>query len=283
MCRFVMYLGDEITLSSLITEPEHSIIHQSYQSQLRSEPLNGDGFGVAWFADGSDRPAVFRDVSPAWSNENLRELARVVRSRCVLAHVRAASPGLAVTQLNCHPFVYGNYAFMHNGSVSCFPKVRRHLLQALSDESFDAIRGTTDSEVLFGLFLDVLREVNEEEPLEAVYRAVNRCIHNVESLCQAGDESDSTFNLAIADGQHVVVTRYATPPTEPASLYYTCGAAYACVNGRCQMTDAGAEEPKATIIASEPLSEVDQWHEVPANHAILISAGKPVELRPIKT
>ncbi len=283
MCRFVMYLGEEITLSSLITEPEHSIIHQSYESKLRSEPLNGDGFGVAWFADSSDSPAVFRDVSPAWSNENLRELARVVRSRCVLAHVRAATPGLAVTQLNCHPFVHGNYAFMHNGSVSCFPNIRRHLLQSLSDSSFDAVRGTTDSEVLFGLLLDILPQLNQDDPLEALYQAVNRCIRSVESLCDAGDESDSVFNLAITDGQHSVVTRYATPPTKPESLYYTSGTAFECVNGRCRVAGTEGGEQKATIIASEPLSEVDQWYEVPANHAVLISAGKPVELRPITT
>ena len=46
MCRFVAYLGQEITLSSLVTEPDHSLIHQSYDSNERSEPLNGDGSGV---------------------------------------------------------------------------------------------------------------------------------------------------------------------------------------------------------------------------------------------
>ena len=46
MCRFVMYLGPEITMSSLVTEPSHSLIHQSMKSRERPEPLNGDGFGV---------------------------------------------------------------------------------------------------------------------------------------------------------------------------------------------------------------------------------------------
>ena len=42
MCRFVFYRGAPIRLSSLLTEPAHSIIHQSYHSKERAEPLNGD-------------------------------------------------------------------------------------------------------------------------------------------------------------------------------------------------------------------------------------------------
>jgi len=46
MCRFVYYQGQPITLSALLTEPENSLIHQSFQARERVEPLNGDGFGM---------------------------------------------------------------------------------------------------------------------------------------------------------------------------------------------------------------------------------------------
>ena len=105
MCRFALYLGSPIRVSSLITEPINSIIHQSYYSREREEPLNGDGFGFAWYVpEITNEPALFRDVSPAWSNANLRHLARVTRTPCLFAHVRAASPGFPVSHLNCHPF-----------------------------------------------------------------------------------------------------------------------------------------------------------------------------------
>ena len=96
MCRFVMYFGEALTLDRLTTEPTHSLIHQSYKARERREPLNGDGFGIAWYAhDISPEPAVFRSTTPAWSNTNLRQLARVTTSGCVFAHVRAASPLMA--------------------------------------------------------------------------------------------------------------------------------------------------------------------------------------------
>lgn len=48
MCRFTAYLGPGILVSSLVTEPHHSIIHQSYHAKERIEPLNEDGFGIGW-------------------------------------------------------------------------------------------------------------------------------------------------------------------------------------------------------------------------------------------
>ena len=147
MCRFVLYLGPSLPLADLLTRPEHSLIHQSFHSHERVEPLNGDGFGVAWFCPNhGQEPAVFRSVTPAWNNRNLVELARVTESECILAHVRAASPGLPVIETNCHPFSAGPYAFMHNGVVAGFQEMRRKLLARLSDDAFSAIRGSTDSE-----------------------------------------------------------------------------------------------------------------------------------------
>ena len=95
MCRFVLYLGESLTLDKLITRPRNSIIHQSHHAELRKEPLNGDGFGLAWYAPAhGPQPALFRSVRPAWNDANLAHLARVTESPAVLAHVRAATRGL---------------------------------------------------------------------------------------------------------------------------------------------------------------------------------------------
>src|SRR5687768_10683657 len=129
MCRFALYLGPPVGIDALITRPVNSIIRQSFQNQEREEPLNGDGFGVAWYVpEVSDEPVVFRSISPAWSNQNLLSLARVTRSPCVLAHVRAATPGLPVTETNCHPFTAGKLAFMHNGDLAGFRVFKRRLV-----------------------------------------------------------------------------------------------------------------------------------------------------------
>ena len=72
MCRFAIYLGNEIAVRTLVTEPKNSIIHQSFHSHEYVEPLNGDGFGIAWYpTDATQDPAVFKSMMPAWSNRCL--------------------------------------------------------------------------------------------------------------------------------------------------------------------------------------------------------------------
>ncbi len=97
MCRFTLYMGPPILLSSLLLEPEHYLIRQSTHSQEREEPLNADGFGAGWHVpEYSDESAVFRSITPAWNNRNLHNLSRVVTSPCILAHVRAATQSSGV-------------------------------------------------------------------------------------------------------------------------------------------------------------------------------------------
>jgi len=165
MCRFTMYLGPPIRLTALLVEPAHSLILQSFRASERAEPLNGDGFGLGWYAPQlSDEPALFRSISPAWNNENLKSLAGVVASPCILAHVRAASVGMPVTELNCHPFQHDRYLFMHNGSVGSFHEIRRRLLEGLTDDAFDVVRGSTDTVHLFALFVDQLVRARARAP-----------------------------------------------------------------------------------------------------------------------
>jgi len=115
--------------------------------------VNADGFGIAWYAlDISPIPAIYKEVTPAWNNQNLRQITRVVKSTCIFAHVRAASAGVVV-QTNCHPFCYRSMSFMHNGTVPYFTSLKKRMLHSISESAYDLIQGTTDSEMIFALFI----------------------------------------------------------------------------------------------------------------------------------
>jgi len=274
VCRFIAYLGQETSLSSLVTEPAHSLIHQSYHSHERSEPLNGDGFGVTWYnRHVSEHPATLRDVSPAWNNQNLLSIASLVRSQCVFAHIRAATPGLPVTQLNCHPFTCGKFTFMHNGFISNFQNIRRSLLAELSEQSFKMIAGSTDSELMFALFMDALNKQPSQDS-EAMGHALKHAIETVERANEdAGCNENSLLNLAVTDGYEMAVTRYITDGSDRANtLYHHQGRSYACIDGACQMSPAeGAAD--VVMIASEPLSDHSQWDPVSPNQLLLVDRG----------
>jgi ergothioneine biosynthesis protein EgtC len=280
MCRFALYLGPPITLDTLITKPVNSIIHQSFHSHERTEPLNGDGFGVAWYVPELSRmPAVFRSISPAWNNANLLNLARVTFSECILAHVRAASPGLPVTETDCHPFSHGRFALMHNGSIAGFQRVRRPLLESLSDEAFAVVKGTTDSELMFALFLDHHRRLAGRDAAEAMAAALEATIRQVvETVEEAGISEPSYLNLAVTDGRRAAASRFTTgAPSGAASLYVHEGKRYVCEDGVCHMVSPDVGQG-AVLVCSEPLSEDAGWDKVPPNHLVLLREGRSVSL-----
>jgi predicted glutamine amidotransferase len=89
MCRWLAYSGSPILLEELLYKPAYSLIDQSMHARMGATTTNGDGFGVGWYTAG-DTPGVFREVGPAWSDRNLRELAGHVASPLFLAHIRAS-------------------------------------------------------------------------------------------------------------------------------------------------------------------------------------------------
>ena len=272
MCRFIAYIGNEILLADLVINPENSLIRQSYKSRERREPLNGDGFGVGWYTpELATDPCVFKSISPAWSNSNLLSIADHVRSRCFFAHVRAASPGMAVTETNCHPFQIGRYLWMHNGSIQGFNRIKRRLCNSLSDELYDAIKGTTDSEHAFAVFLHFLGDQPNASPSE-VRDALIKTIFQLEEWVREADvDGPSIYNFAISDGKGLAAVRYVSDPeVEPISLYFSKRGEYRCCDGKPEIFD-GRHEESGIIVASERLTEnTADWVRVAPNHVLTV-------------
>ncbi len=279
MCRFVAYLGEPISLDSLLLKPANSLVHQSFDAKEFRLRVNGDGFGVAWYAPDRDPAVRLRMVTPAWNNQNLKSLAPAMRSGCILAHVRAASPGLPVVETNCHPFVHGPFAFCHNGGVGDFRRVRRKLLRELSDQAYETIRGTTDSEILFALFLDEIREANAADAAEAMGHALAATVRRVVA---AAREQPSYLNLCVTDGRRLAAIRFSNDPEgRMATLYYHHGRRYVCEGDVCRMVESG-DAGLTAIVASEPLSEDPGWEAVPKNHVGIVREDRTAQAWPLQ-
>ena len=275
MCRFTLYLGPPVRLSSLLLDPAHSLIRQSTNSHEREEPLNGDGFGVGWYApEYSSDPAVFRSITPAWNNRNLHNLSRVVASSCVLAHVRAATQWSGVNEANCHPFRFGKYLCMHNGDLGNFQKIRRKLLETVCDEAFSNVFGSTDSEHFFAVIIDELLKKQVIGTLElaaALDSAIQRVVGIIE---KNGDNVPSYLNVAVTDGENAVISRYCNDrESPPESLYYYCGDLYEPDVREQQMYEE-------VVVSSEKLTDDPGWQPVPPNHLIVLSRGQTPILIP---
>jgi len=288
MCRFIAYLGQPIIVDELLIKPENSLVHQSYGAEEMSEPLNGDGFGLGWYVhDLSERPGLFRSITPAWNNHNLIYNSSLIRTDCLFAHIRAASEG-SISENNSHPFHYDQYLMMHNGVVPEFRRIKRKLLSLLSDELFLWIQGQTDSEHIFALLIQKIYEMRGDGPplsveqIQACFQSTFDTVQQLKQEAGIGDEV-STFNMMVTDGHRIFGTRYSSMPEKQSrTLYYSAGNRFETVNGDSRMVQDGPEV-RSVLIVSEKLNDFEQdWTRIPSNHFIAVNSDLGVQLNPMR-
>jgi predicted glutamine amidotransferase len=202
----------------------------------------------------------------------------VVASDCVLAHVRAATQSSGVNEANCHPFRWRHYLCMHNGDVGDFRLVRRKLLASVCDEAFGNVYGSTDSEHFFALFIDSLLESVDTDPALRMARALARAISRTLDLVhESGSTEPSYLNVAIADGDCAVVSRFTDDKdAAPESLYYFTGALYPTVPSK-RRSDDNRGGGYAVTVSSERLTGDAGWTEVPAGQIIILRRDRAPE------
>jgi predicted glutamine amidotransferase len=286
MCRFVAYIGPPILADDLLYKPKFSLVTaQSVNAGEMSVSVNGDGFGIGWYDPELDNdPCVFRSIKPAWGDQNLRNLARKIYSPSMFAHVRAASPGLTIEEVNSHPFWCGQVMFMHNGVLGGYKQIRRRLLRRLSDAAYDAIQGSTDSEHMFGLFLNHLPDPHGAVTCEQMVDALDGMFTDLSELLIEHDiRHHSWLNLAVTNGTCLIVVRYTTNPNvQPASLYYMHGREYHCRGESCLMEPTYGK-PSAIVVASEPFTaRRSDWMKVERNSMMVVDETMRISFRHVQ-
>src|SRR5271169_1657832 len=253
MCRWIAYRGETTALEHYVTEPEHSLISQSLHALESMASTNGDGFGLGWYGQHPE-PGLYREVRPAWSDENLRYLCRHLQSHLFFAHVRAAT-GTPITRPNCHPFACSNWMFMHNGFVSNWNRLHRQVEMLIPDALYPSRVGTTDSEAIFL----ALMGAGIDHPLAAAERTLS----TLTDFVNQGKPGDRfRFTAALANGRDLYAFRYAVND-HANTLYYR-------------------ESERGIVIVSEPLDrDHNNWVCVPENHVVVALCGERARMVPL--
>jgi glutamine amidotransferase len=256
MCRWVAYQGKPVFLEDFVTTPRLSLVAQSRACREARVHMNADGFGIGWFGERS-RPGVFRDIRPAWSDDNLMSLAHQIRSGLFLAHVRA-STGTATTRANCHPFSVGEWLFMHNGQIGGWEKLRRRIEIRIPDALFGQRCGTTDSEAIFLL---MLAHGLAQDPVEACRSVLGAIAADMRAI---GESEPLRFTAAFSDGRALYAVRFSSDEAPP-TLY----------TRRCPQTDG-------ILVVSEPLDDVREGWDAVAPQTVLEIADGRITARPFE-
>lgn len=193
MCRHLAYAGVEVRLAEVLTDPPHSLVRQSWAPRAqRHGVVNADGFGVGWYAPDDPVPARHRGAGPIWADPTLPDLARVIRTRAVLAAVRSATPGMAQGPQAAAPFADGAWLFSHNGVIGGWPESVADLAGQLPAAELARLDAASDSALLWALVRDRLRR---GEPATTALGDVVTAI---------AKRADSRLTVLMTDGQRIV-------------------------------------------------------------------------------
>jgi predicted glutamine amidotransferase len=202
MCRlFAQHAHPGLDLYGPLCSAENALRFQSHK--------HPHGWGIGWYERGA--PVVRRGLLPAHADESFVDAARAASSAVVIAHVRDASIGPVATE-NTHPFHHAGWLFAHNGTVARYKRsaeVRDALLAEIDGDLRPALRGVTDSERCFLLFLSHLRALAPlgGAALRDVERALAETTAIVRRIADAPAEKPSTLTFVVSDGRLLAASR----------------------------------------------------------------------------
>lgn len=115
---------------------------------------NNDGWGVAYFVDGS--PHVVKSPTTASGDSVFQALSDKLNVKTLIAHVRRATQGTNSIS-NTQPYQFGRWLFTHNGNIADFSEKREELIKQICPEFRSHLFGQSDSEVFFLLLITAMK------------------------------------------------------------------------------------------------------------------------------
>ena len=199
MARLVGFIGNRPDLGARVIELEGRAL------DVRAKSGVTPGWGVGFFQGGE----ILLKRRPIDDRQEIRlvDMTKDIRADALVAHVRLATVGAPRTE-NTHPFRYRQWLFAHTGTLSGFSTLRGRLAESLPQFLLRDVRGETDSELLFHLFLSFLHDVGQldrpaVEPSVAG-AALRSTIALVDRLCAEEGAQPSEMNMLLVNGEYLL-------------------------------------------------------------------------------
>jgi len=244
MCRLFLSINSKIN----IVEKLYLFLNQSIHKKCtplidnhRDHDYHYDGFGFAWLNENNlfeiyKQPYLFNQDS------NLNNIMINMPTQLIIGHIRAKSNS-DKSYNNTHPFYYNDYIFTHNGFIKNFLLHKNELLKYINTRYINLIKGETDSELLFYLYLSFLDLEND------YIQSIKDLFFLLKYL-----NIEITANFIFGTPTHVLVTRYIIYNQDsydqiqyPPSLYI--------------------DNQDGIIVSSEPIT--DNWTLIKENSILL--------------
>lgn len=194
--RMFGFIGNRADLGARVLESSPEV--------LRVTPPPGEpvGWGIGFYQAGE----VLLRRRPLDEREqiDLAEVTRDVKSDVAIGHVRKPTVGNLRTE-NTHPFRYRQWLFASTATIGKFEQMRERMLDSQPDFLRRNVRGDTDTECFFYLFLSFLHDAghlaDEVVDPKHVLQALRAAFSLVDRLGAELGVPEQAGNVLVTNGE----------------------------------------------------------------------------------
>jgi len=206
MARLFGIIGNRADLMSRVVSLEGA----SLKTKAKGVPL---GWGLGFYQGGE--VLIRRRPIDERQELDVASLVSDVRADVVIGHVRQATVGVLRTE-NTHPFRYRQWLFAQTGTVFEFDRVRERLVESVPDFLRGGIRGETDAEVVFHVFLSFLHDAgllgDGRVESSVVCNALRSSLAVVDGMTAELGAPSANLNIMVSNGELVVAVHRSEAP-----------------------------------------------------------------------
>jgi predicted glutamine amidotransferase len=197
MARLFGLIGNRADLTGRVFASERDALNvQSHGKSL--------GWGIGFYQGGE--VLMRRRPIDDHASIDVVKAAGDVRADLLVGHVRSATVGSLRTE-NTHPFRYRQWLFAQTGTLPSYDSIRERLLASVPEFLRSSIRGETDAEMLFYVFLSFLHDagrLNETIMAPAHVRdALRSSVAVVDGMAAEVGGAPSQVNVMASDGENL--------------------------------------------------------------------------------
>ncbi|MFO0677669.1 MAG: class II glutamine amidotransferase [Polyangiaceae bacterium] len=208
MARLFGLIGNRADLAGRVLSSETDALRvrtRSPESSANGTSSPPWAWGLGFYQGGE----VLMRRRPLDESEEIdvAKLASDVRGDIVVGHVRSATVGSFSTE-NTHPFRSRQWLFAQTGTLDEWDAVRDRLRASIPEFLQSSIRGETDSEIFFHVFLSFLHDAGRlndavVEP-QAIREALRSSFAVVDGMIAEVSGKPSRLNVLVSNGETIV-------------------------------------------------------------------------------
>ena len=266
MARMFAYIGNRGDLGPQLLARHKDLLRVSASAE---KPV---GWGVGFYQSGE--VLLRRRPIDERSNVDLSSVVEGTRTDILIGHIRRPGIGALRTE-NTHPFRYRSWLFAQTGTIVGFERLRERLLESQPTFLRRNIRGETDSEMFFYLFLSFLHDAGHLSRSvvapEAVISALRSSIALVDRLSAEEGHPENSGDVLVTNGEHLF------------AVHRDNAMAFRVLRGRSDMEEllgpdsssanrgAHWENSQLTLIVSDPKTTPPDWTAVETGRIVTLT------------